>query len=440
MKLSSLLLAGSLAANVACPVILALRPALAPPAVRDFFHLHDAAADSRRADQVRAQTAAAAKARVAQLAAQRALLWSALDSADLKTLVAHLRAAGWPAAFVRAMVNARLDAQFAARMKEIAGTATNRPYWKPDAIGFNSNPKFYEELSQVYRERARLMREILGDEFFADSAGEVSAVQRRQFGDLPKAKIDLIQRINDDYAEMTSQIRAGMQGITLPEDREKLALLEREKRADLAAVLSPDELSDYEMRSSTIATRLRSTLTVMDATEAEFRAIYNIEQPLTDRLYPVGGVKGAEMARQRKEAEAQVAEQLAAALGPQRAADFARAGDYEYQQLYRLVQRENLPVDAAARTYDLRATAATESRRIAEDRTLRADEKLSALQNLAQSTSAQIVSTLGPNIGSSYVKSADWLRFIAGGGSVSFNGSSSTFYSPPAPKAAASGQ
>lgn len=428
MKLPVLLLAGSLAANAACAVVLALRPALAPSAVRDFFHLHDAAGDARLAVETRRRDDQAAKARAAAEAASRGLLWSALDSADLNTLVAHLRAAGFSPVQVRAIVSARVDARFDARRREITGAASATPYWKAEVSGMNSNPKVYEALNQVYRDRTRTLREVLGADFFADALGDATAEERRQFGDLPKAKIDQIQRIVDDYAEMTSQLRAGMQGITLPEDREKLALLEREKRADLAAILSPEELLGYEMRTSTIGSRLRPILGIMDATEEEFRTIFAIQQSLADRLYPPGGSRGAEMSRQRQAAEQESSQRIAAALGPSRAADYARASDYEYQAIYRLAQQENLPADAASRAYDLRAATAAESRRIAESTTLDPAAKLAALQALAQSTKVGLIGALGTTAGDAYAKSADWLKLIANGGSIGISPSGGSIY------------
>jgi hypothetical protein len=439
MKLLPLVLGGSLVANLTCALVLTLRPALAPPGVRDFFHLHDEAADKRLAEEARRRDEATAKGQAAQAAAGHAQLWSALDSSDLKALVARLKAAGFTSDVIRSIVSARLEARFSARRKEIATAVAETPYWKTEPNAFNGNPKLYEEMSQLYRERTRLMREILGDDFFNDSAGETTAAQFRQYGDLPKAKIDLIQRINDDYAEMNSQVKAAMQGVTLPEDREKMALLEKEKRADLAAILTPEELKAYEMRSSTVATRIRAALGIMDATEEEFRKIYDVQQSLVEQLYPTGGVKGAEMSRIRKEAQQQVDEQLVAALGAQRAAEFKRAGDYDYQQLYRLAQQEKLPATTATQVYDVRSAAAKESERIYKDSTLSLEAKLAALQTLGQTTKTQFVSLLGPNAGDNYVKSATWLTHIQNGGSVSFSGDGgSSFYSPlaatPAPK------
>ncbi len=299
-------------------------------------------------------------------------------------------------------------------MNELVGSI-DVPFWKPDAISSFNNPKFYETQSQIYRDRAKALREILGDDYFAGSAGDATAEQRRKYGDLPKSKIDLVERIADDYAEMISQVKAATNGIMLPEDREKLALLEREKRADLAAVLSPAELEDYEMRNSPMTSRLRGALTLLDASLEEYRTIYRIQQPFTDILYPTGSVSFTpDMARQRTESQKQVADQLKAALGEQRYADFTRASNYEYQNLFRLAQRDNVTVDAINRTYDLRASTAQESQRI-QDAKLTPEARTAALQALVVDTKNKIIGNLGSNLAENYTKNLSWLNAIERG-------------------------
>lgn len=443
MKLPLLLLAASFAGNALLVALFFNRPALAPPAFRDFFTTAaDRAAQAADASHaIHARVAARTQAAAARAAAERAQIWAALATDDLPALVARLRAAGFSAVVIRGIVNARLDAWFRTRMKELAGDPGAAPFWKPDGPGLFGNARLFEAQSQVYRERATRLRELLGDDFFAAGYGNATAAQRAQFGDLPKNKIDLVQRINDDYAEMSAQITAAAQGMMLPEDRAKLALLEREKRTDLAAILSPAELEDYLMRSSPITLRLRAAFSLMDATEAEFRAIYRIQLPFADVLYPTSSAGvvyySGEMAQQRRDAQTKIAEQTKAALGDERFAEFTRASSYEFQQLTRLAQRENLPAAAAVRAYDARDAAASESMRIMNDQSLTPDQKRTALQTLAATTTTQIVSALGAGAGTAYAKSASWLNTIANGGAVSFSpdGSGMSIRSLPPPGA-----
>lgn len=417
----------------------ALRPAVAPSAIRDLF-VNDATRAAVIATENRAQhtrAAAQARAAAAQAAARRSRLWSTLDAADLRTLITRLRAAGFPPVVIRAVISSRLESSFAARMSELVGSI-DAPFWKPEPFSSYGNTRFYETQSQIYRDRAKALREILGDDYFAGSAGEATAEQRRKFGDLPKARIELIQRIVDDYAEMASQVRASTQGIILPEDREKLALLEREKRTDLAAILSPAELEDYEMRNSPLLIRSRTALTLMDATEEEFRAIYRTQQPFADILIPaVFSAYTADIGRLRNEAQQKIADQLRITLGETRYADYARANNYEYQGLHRLAQRENIPIDAINRAYDLRATTAQESMRIHESNLSPADRS-AALQALVVTTKNKLTATLGLAAAESFVKSASWLAGIERGYAIKFggDGTSATYYSPPTPSPA----
>ncbi|MBL9186053.1 MAG: hypothetical protein JNK23_01105 [Opitutaceae bacterium] len=438
MKLPALVLVGSLAANAALLALFAYQPALAPPAVRDWF-VSDADQAAQRADALRLQRERA-DADLRAEADKRAGVWSTLQAEDLRTLIARLKAAGFSPVLVRAIVNARLEATFSARMQELIGTVGDAPFWKPEPFSSYSNAKFYETQSQIYRDRTKALRELLGDDFYAAGSGDPTADQRRQFGDLPKAKIDLIQRIVDDYAEMESQVRAATNGIALPEDRAKLALLARERRTDLAAILTPAELEDYEMRTSTITSRLRTGLTLMDATEAEFQAIYRAQQPFADLLNPpsIGGSIRftAEDSRLRTEAQNKINDQIKAALGEQRYADYARASNYDYQNLHRLAQRDNIPVEAINRAYDLRLPAAQESMRI-HDARLDPAARNAALQALAATTKAKLVANLGPAVAEDYAKNLSWLNALERGYSLrlSPDGRTTTYMAgPTAPK------
>lgn len=431
MKISAILLAGSVAANAALLTLFAYKPALAPAPLQNFFgraSIPDAGAVAAEAAR---RVAATARATTARAEAARGQLWSTLDTEDLRALVARLRASGFTPAVIRAIVGAKIELRFRSRMKELVGTVNDAPFWKADGMNGLNNTAFFESYNQIYRERSRLMREVLGDEYMSANAGEATAAQQQQYGNLSKAKIDLIARINDDYSEMAGQVRAATQGIMLPEDRAKLALLEQEKRADLAAILSPQELEDYLMRSSPITMRLRGALSMMDATEAEFRAIYAIHQPFAEQLFP-GGAGGVIMytssdMNQRREAQKTVTEQIKAALGEERANEFVRASNSEFQQLYRLTQREGLPVDAAVRAFDLRNSTAEASMKIYNDRSLTPDQMLTQLQTLAQTTRIQLVGALGATAGALYGKSS-WLTYIERGGAVSFSPEGGTSY------------
>lgn len=416
-----LLIVVSLILNAAFIGTAAVRPSLAPPPLRDFFSRHFSS------DNSGAPSVAISKPPAAHVAPAARPLWSTIASGDPAALIARLRAAGFPASIIRDLVSSEINRRYTDRMRALTEPDPNTPYWKASSSFSSLNPARMEEYYQNMRERSRVLRDLFKDDFFA--TGEVSAGQRRQYGDLPRAKIDAIQRIEDDYAEMSATVSAAMKGVMLPEDREKLALLAREKKADLAAILSPTELDDYTMRSSPITSLLRSQLGGFDPSLTEYRAIFQMQQSLNDQ-FPTninGGMVSSLDSSSRQAAQKQLDEQLKASMGDARYADFIRETSREFQQLTQLAKRDNLPPAATLQAFNLRDTVAQESNRIFDDTSLDAAQKRAALQTLAQNTRTQLLASLGPTSGPAYVRVADqWLTNVERGSAVSFNNNAST--------------
>jgi hypothetical protein len=326
---------------------------------------------------------------------------------------------------LRAEVNARYDA----RLRAITEGDATALYWKPRASTLGLDTKRMADYAALQRERAGVLRDLFKDPFFATD--DITAAQRRQYGNLSRQKIDQLQRIEDDYTDMATAIRTGANGVLLAEDREKLALLAREKKADLTAVLTPDELADYEVRSSPLTNMLASQLGGFNPTEAEFLAIFRAQQAYGEKMTPTvtaGSISfGAMPFQERQAIQLQLQDALSAGLGAARFADYARETDPSYQMLTRLAQRENLAPATAIQAFKVRDNVALESTRIADDSALSVEAKQAALQSLAQATRSQLLALLGPAAGPVYVSSIDsqWLKTVERGNAVTFNGGSS---------------
>ena len=212
----------------------------------------------------------AASAAAAQ-SAQLARSWSELQTGDLKTLPERLRAAGFAPSMIRAIVAAQVNEQFSARRKELLGNQAEQPFWKNQRSGM-MDPKIMTALRDLGKEQMALMKSLLGEN--APGNDEINAWQRRQFGNLAPEKLTQLQSINNDYSELQQEIMQKANGVMLPEDREKLTYLEKEKLADIAKTLSPQEFEEFQLRSSNTANQLRGQLGSFNTTEAEFRALY----------------------------------------------------------------------------------------------------------------------------------------------------------------------
>jgi hypothetical protein len=102
-----------------------------------------------------------------------------------------------------------------------------------------------------------------------------------------QARVDRIRRDYDDVRSRTAAEYAAAAGSFpggLNAFLRQLALLEREKRTDLAAVLSPEELDALELAESNAGQTVRRSLAGSGATEAQIRAVFRLEREFQDRF------------------------------------------------------------------------------------------------------------------------------------------------------------
>lgn len=430
MKLPALLLAASLAANAALLFLYCGRghptplppPASIPTPVALSLHAHPSTLNASTSLPL----------------GLTPRTWSALDTPDLRQLIARLRATGFSPSVIRAIIQARLNNHRTERTLELEASFADGPFWKAEPrYPYTYDPERGAAYRTLHREQAQLRRELLTGLDPAADAAELSD-RRRAYGELPPEKLDQLQRLDADYQDLRSQITESFRGVILPEDRAQMELLAREKRADLARILSPAELDEYDRRTSPfLLNTLNRVLTAMDASEAEFRTIAKIQQPYAEAIH--SNLSNATPADRDQRITAQQAldAQLKIALGDARYADYVRAKNGEFQQLVQLAVQADLPATTAKQTFAFRDTVAQESSRIYAATDLTYDQKRAALTALAQNTRAQLTATLGATAAPAYLKTADrWLSILEKGGSVSFTTTgpqASLLQAPPKP-------
>lgn len=324
MKLATLILAGSVALNVALAAIFlgaSSAPSVPPaPAPRS---------------SAPATTAPAAPGPET---------WTALQSGDFAAQRDRLRDEGFPPALVRSILTARIREGFAARRKALDNASADVPFWKTT----NPSPAAQAELRALNKEEAKALRDLLGP----DPDSGYSATLRRQVPGLPDDKVDQLALIRSRFEEQRQDLYGNIRsGPPTPDDREKIRALEKTQRADIAAVLTPAEFEDYQLRAGDVANNLRFNLSAFNANEAEFRALYRLQQDFNDAHgdYPMGQSSAEQ--RAWSEAQMKLTNDIKAALGPERAADYERATDYNYQQSTKLIARLGLPPETANQVY-----------------------------------------------------------------------------------------
>ena len=373
MRFRSLVLTGSLLANAALAAVLAVRIS------------HAAASASPATGRPAAGAASASPAPLADPAT-----WSRLAATEPADFVARLRAAGFPPAVVRALTRAQVHERLRARYQALAeAVAANQPYWRP----FTNNPKLNALSRALDREEAATVQQLLGPEPVDLAADQLAFLQHR-YGNLPPAKLAQLQKLLADYDDLMGEVHDTTNEILLPEDRAKLALLQKERDADDARLFTPDELAEYELHHSSTANRLLQQLSAFDPTEDEFRALFALNRAV-DTEYGNPGVLNPEQRRARAAALKQLAPQIEAALGPERYADYQQAIDPNYQQVFQLVTGLELPRTAAKQVVAVQKDIQQRTNALTADATLTPEQRQAQFAALNQEATAKLMASLG---------------------------------------------
>lgn len=375
MKLPSLLLVGSLVANAALATVLYLR-------------VSGPASPSAKATIA----SSAVKSVPATAAGVNPETWSQLGGQAPADFVARLRAEGFPPAVIRALARQAVREQLRSRYDALAVAEGDKPYWRRDGR-FTPDAKQNAERRALGRESQAMLEQLLGADALQPTAEELGSLQHR-FGNLPPAKLTQLQKITADYNDLTKQVSDAADGILLPQDRATLALLQKERDADTARLLAPDEMMEYELHHSSTANRLLAQLVAFEPTEQEFRALFALNRAV-DAEHGNPGVLSQEQRRARADAIKQLTPQIEATLGPERFAEYQRAIDPNYQQAVQLVTRLELPKTTAAQVYGVQQEVEQRLAAVRADRSLSIDQRQAKFAAIHQEATQKLTSSLG---------------------------------------------
>jgi lipase chaperone LimK len=95
------------------------------------------------------------------------------------------------------------------------------------------------------------------------------------------------------------------------------------------------------------------------------------------------------------EAQKALVEQVKAALGPERGAEYERSIDNNFQSINRVVQRLELPKEAAVSVWNLQKEAEQRMTALQQDRSLPPAARTAQYAALAQEMTAKVTDTIG---------------------------------------------
>ena len=177
--------------------------------------------------------------------------------------------------------------------------------------------------------------------FAAPAAGEAG-------GGLTAEKTARVEKIRRDYEEVRIKLSADYRaaGEKFPGGlnafMRQLALLEREMHADFGAVLTPEELEDYELRESTTGQALQRRLGDSAVADEQRRAVFRLQREFDDRFALVFDVSPAALA-ERTRLQQVVREKVRALVGDAVFATWLSAEDPSYAAMRTMAAQQGLP-------------------------------------------------------------------------------------------------
>jgi hypothetical protein len=323
------------------PLVPLLVLSLAGNAALAFFVLRSPASSTPAAHAAAVTPAASAAVTAGPAPAAAPIDWKTMKpDRNLHTLVANLRAAGFPPSVVRAVASQLVSDQLDSSAMD------HLPFWKKNP----NNPEYLAAQQELSGQRRDMIKDLLGADA-RPSAMMDAATRERRFGQLPDDKVDQIENITRDYNDLRSKLYASRKSGDMTGTMSAQAAAEQEQHAELASVLSPAELEQYEMRSSSSASKLMGALKDLDVNEAEYTALFRAQKSFDAADPARAGVMTADAMAQRNAAQDQLNEQARAVLPDDRFYEYLKGSDFNYARAAQFTA--NYPSITPAMTYDL---------------------------------------------------------------------------------------
>lgn len=278
--------------------------------------------------------------------------WQQVESEDYRTFIANLRSIGCPEETIRDIVIADVNKLFAGRERALLG-ADQWKYWQPnDPLPGRLSKERDAQLQALHSEKRAVVRTLLGvdlNEELAKYNENDPSLAHLEFLS-PQQRSDVFA-IQNRFRETKRRIYAEAERAASAPDLSELKAAFDEREASLARVLSGDSLREYQLRQDETANNLRRSLVGFAPTESEFRSLFSVLKTY-DQKFAYSDPTDSEAQQQRQLDRAAVENQIKNSLGEARYADYRRANNPQFQELYRLTQQFDLPGDTAAAIFD----------------------------------------------------------------------------------------
>lgn len=298
----------------------------------------------------------------------RLFSWDEVESADYATYVQNLRAMGMPETTIRDLITADIDQMFIQR-KRAEDAKQDLEWWRAvPSPEVQSNQLARVEALEA--ERAALLEKLLGANWNKTSISHLHAplaLTGPVLGNMPDDLKANVQGIAARSQEKMNSYLADKQSRGEQASAADLARIREETRQQLAAILSPQQLEEYQLRFSETANRLRQEMAGVNVTPDEFRAAFRAIEQIDRDLEVRAGDQDLTAQRLRQALEQQRQTALRNALGAEQYAAYQTSRDPAFQAALAVAQQAGGNEETALALYEIQRATADEVSRIRND-------------------------------------------------------------------------
>ena len=262
-----------------------------------------------------------------------------------------------------------------------------------------------------------MIKELLGIDFVDNTAtAEAFNPFSEMLGFLSKERQQQVAELEATYVAKQQKLFENRgAGPATAEDRRKFRELERQKEAEIARALTPQEFEDYQLRVSQTAQAIRGTLGDFEATEQEFREIFKARKPFDDQYGPFSNNdEEAGSFAQRVAARTQLETQLRQTLGEDRFKQWNYESQYASSSLRNVAEQHNISRENIYKAFDARKDAQQAAAELLLNNTLADGARQEALRGIRNEAELIWRGLLGENGWNTYNRRGSrWLDQIS---------------------------
>ncbi len=342
--------------------------------------------------------------------------WSDIESDDYEVYMANLRRLEMPEWLIRELVIADLHRYY--RLRAVQLPAARTTYWLTHREQRARQRQRAQAEWALKEEEHDVMRRLTSTYRHQDGAEAVTESEIAiTFGAMTE---DQVQEVVSELAFVNDRAKSLEEfhgGLLNRADRELLTASFNDAKAGLATRVSPALIEEFYLRLQIVLSGLLDDLEMpgLQLTGVQLRELVRIRSGIIDPIRWELTEEDKPESAERTQLNQEVQIAVAAALGENVGAQYARSQNPAFRSMTELAERHQLPVERAIVVYDIRQTTIDELRSLLASNEVDDETKWEMRQFIQQETERAIQSTLGPPAWEEYrANDGRWMDRVGG--------------------------